>query len=219
MPRSRLVTNRVTKSTPTRRIVCLGDSLTLRGDPFVNYPNYLLAYLGPYVEMVNAGVSGDFLAQMIARVNADVVQKRPTDVIFMGGINDNKFGPAPPNSAQIQTDMTTIHTSIKTTPARLIQLTITPWGGPPGGGVWTTQRETDRQNVNTFILANALVDRKVNLDPIVGDFVTDPTRPRLITEYVNTVVNDGLHWNAIGAQVVANAIFQQIYGGIPLQRP
>jgi lysophospholipase L1-like esterase len=168
-----------------------------------------------YARIVNAGVSGNFLADIIARMTTDVIRYRPRDVVVMAGINDNKFGADPGNFSQMQADLTTIYTAIRAAGERIIAVTLSPWGA---GGVWTASRESNRQGLNAWIMGAAPVDARVNLDPILGDF-TVPSRPILLQQYVNIPPDDGLHWNALGAKAVGQAIWQQAYGGVPLVKP
>jgi len=74
-------------------IVCLGDSLTA-GDAAPadqSYPAWLqrrLAGAGDRYRVVNAGVSGDRVADGLARLDHDVVSQRPAVVIVALGSND-----------------------------------------------------------------------------------------------------------------------------------
>ncbi|KUK36523.1 MAG: acyl-CoA thioesterase [Thermacetogenium sp.] len=71
-----------------RKIVCLGDSLTY------GYPYGLEASWVNYVsrnssfELVNAGVNGDTLEDMVGRYERDVRRHRPDAVVILGGTND-----------------------------------------------------------------------------------------------------------------------------------
>jgi lysophospholipase L1-like esterase len=75
------------------RIVCLGDSITQFGDGpggyvwlFRHYLNDLYPSQG--IEVINAGVSGNKSTDMIARFQADVLDKKPDLLTISVGVND-----------------------------------------------------------------------------------------------------------------------------------
>lgn len=75
------------RGTPT--VVCLGDSLTGGSTtPGVNYPTLLSAVSGRAFSIVNKGVGGNTTTQMLARVQADVIDLAPSVCVFLGGTND-----------------------------------------------------------------------------------------------------------------------------------
>ena len=70
--------------------VCfLGDSITNRGQ-FQNtvYDYYLTRFPGWTLRFVNAGRSGDSAGGSLSRLQEDVIDKRPTSVAVMFGMND-----------------------------------------------------------------------------------------------------------------------------------
>jgi lysophospholipase L1-like esterase len=74
--------------------VFLGDSSTTSGETvdytmLANYPNYASIFsLGRINRVKNAGVSGNTLAQMLARFDTDVTPYNPDVVFLLGGTND-----------------------------------------------------------------------------------------------------------------------------------
>ena len=79
-------------------VAFLGDSITQMGTekPW-GYVNVVLKTLkdgGIDVKPVFAGVSGDSCRQMLARLEKDVLSKKPDWVIFSDGVND------PPNGGE-----------------------------------------------------------------------------------------------------------------------
>ena len=65
------------------RVVCFGDSITAG-----KYPDHL-AELRPDLEIVNAGVGGNTTGQGLARIEADVLSRKPNVVLIMFGTNDS----------------------------------------------------------------------------------------------------------------------------------
>lgn len=69
-------------------LICLGDSLTA-GDgapPGTAYPDLLSGNVG--YPVINAGISGDTTAKALARLDSDVLSKKPRGVIIELGAND-----------------------------------------------------------------------------------------------------------------------------------
>ena len=64
-------------------VVCFGDSITRRG-----YPESLEKMLG--VSVSNAGVNGNTTRQALARLQRDVLSKKPKVVVIFFGANDSR---------------------------------------------------------------------------------------------------------------------------------
>lgn len=64
-------------------VVCLGDSITRHG-----YPQEMEKLLG--VRVVNAGIGGNTSRQGLARLQRDVLSKKPDVVVFFFGTNDSR---------------------------------------------------------------------------------------------------------------------------------
>lgn len=79
------------KSLKENTIIALGDSITY-GYLDVEYawPNLVSKELG--VEIINAGVNGETLNQMRARLDYSVISYKPDLVILLGGTNDVLMG-------------------------------------------------------------------------------------------------------------------------------
>ncbi|NPV89340.1 MAG: GDSL family lipase [Firmicutes bacterium] len=70
------------------KIVCLGDSITW-GFPYG--PEYSWVHLVAQrndLDMINRGVNGDTTEGMLYRFPFQVVEKKPTHVVILGGAND-----------------------------------------------------------------------------------------------------------------------------------
>ncbi|HYO88709.1 MAG TPA: GDSL-type esterase/lipase family protein [Candidatus Limnocylindrales bacterium] len=68
------------------RLVCLGDSLTA-GEYGGSYVN-AMRHLRPDLNVINAGVGGDTVLNLQARLDADVLAQGPDGVFLMIGGND-----------------------------------------------------------------------------------------------------------------------------------
>ena len=71
----------------SKRIVCLGDSLTAYGGAGGRYSDWLQLFLSGY-EVIDSGIGGDTLAGGLMRLEKDVLQWRPGVVIVELGAND-----------------------------------------------------------------------------------------------------------------------------------
>lgn len=70
------------------KIVCIGDSLT-RGYKIKSTEVWTRIVQEKYgFQVLNKGVIGDTSEGMLERFQKDVIEKKPTHVIIMGGIND-----------------------------------------------------------------------------------------------------------------------------------
>ena len=87
------------------RLVALGDSITQAG----GYLDFIRKVLDKHypalkVEVVNAGISGHKSTDMLARLKADVIDKKPTVVTISCGVNDVWHGfYNPPTGVDLQT--------------------------------------------------------------------------------------------------------------------
>ncbi len=74
------------------KVLCLGDSLTEAYgiDPIYGWVNLLEEDLK--AELINAGISGDTTAGMLARCENLLLKHEPSHIIILGGTNDLWFG-------------------------------------------------------------------------------------------------------------------------------
>jgi lysophospholipase L1-like esterase len=121
-----------TRLKPGDRIVTLGDSITQNG----GYQAFMKKVLDHYypdlkVEILNAGISGNKSTDMAARLQRDVIDRKPTIVTISCGINDvwHSFLYKPPKGVDLATytkTMTQMVRQIKTsTQAEIYLLTPT----------------------------------------------------------------------------------------------
>ncbi|MGD0036623.1 MAG: SGNH/GDSL hydrolase family protein [Bacteroidota bacterium] len=72
-------------------IVFFGDSITQRGvkpNGYIALIKYTLSKKLPSIEIIGAGISGNKVPDLQARVGTDVIAKKPTIVFIYIGIND-----------------------------------------------------------------------------------------------------------------------------------
>ncbi|MCA9319853.1 MAG: dienelactone hydrolase family protein [Planctomycetes bacterium] len=79
------------KRRPTERVAFFGDSITQAGarpGGYVDLIAQALAALDPPTEVIPAGISGNRVPDLLARVDEDVLAKKPSLVFVFIGIND-----------------------------------------------------------------------------------------------------------------------------------
>jgi acyl-CoA thioesterase I len=165
---------------PGRTIVCLGDSITagVGSGPGEAYPELLAARLG--TEVVNAGVSGETVAEGLARVD-QVLANDPWLVIVELGGNDLLRRVPPEQTEQ----------SLRAILDRLVAARVVPvlveLDAPFGGRYLEIyERLGDEYHV-----------------PVVEDAVGEILRDRALK-------SDTIHPNAQGQKVLAEAIADEI---------
>jgi lysophospholipase L1-like esterase len=189
------------------RMVALGDSLTVGYIPFriatQPYSRFLRAMTEDYlkqvaknsvidVRIINHGVNGDLTSGMLFRFRRDVIQVQATHVIVLGGTNDLGWGfPV----QEILSNIQRMYEMARTHAIHPIGCTVPSIRGWDEG--IALRRELNRA------IQQYCGEMKI---PCVDLFTAtcDPTTQRLQAEYSS----DGLHMNASGYQILAEAIFQ-----------
>jgi len=167
------------KPTPRKvyTFVALGDSLTSGyGDPGPSWPSRLDTQ-DPYLRLLhNAGVPGDVTAQMRNRLSSDVLAYKPDVVFVMGGTNDIGHY---------------ISAATKAKGITVVLMTIPPDSYPAWAGQINSLNSQIVHLANSYVLA--VVDVHAALSTSDG-------------VYVDKYTVDGVHFSALGAQVVANTV-------------
>ncbi len=183
-------------------VVLFGDSLTeqnytapnLLDRGYFNWANYALG--SPLDVLKYAGVSGNTTAQMLARINADVIAERPQWVIVLGGINDiNGLATAD----TITANLGAIYARCRAAGARVIACTI-----PPFGGLNTAPKKAVWDAVNAYITASA--DAQTIF---VSDFASAYPGADQYTPAANATY-DTTHPTGYGAQLLGAVLAQTL---------
>ena len=172
--------------------VALGDSLTAWPTD-APWPTRLDAEDANLRLVHNAGVPGDTTAQMLARLNGDVFAYKPEVLFIMGGTND--LGR---NISQATTiaNLRAIIVAAEKKGIRIDLMTVPP--------------DTYTDMAAKIDSLNAAI---VHLGNIYKLVVIDIHTPLSTSTgvYVPKYTSDGLHFSALGAQVVANTIYARIH--------
>ncbi|MBO7236754.1 MAG: hypothetical protein J6V45_01570 [Kiritimatiellae bacterium] len=115
------------------RIAFLGDSITQCGsdDPrgWVNILESRVRKEVDEVAFIHAGIGGNTSADMLKRINADVIRRKPTWVFFSCGVNDSPNpvvdNPGVPLDKYVK-NVTAIFNKLDKTGAKIVVLSQTP---------------------------------------------------------------------------------------------
>jgi acyl-CoA thioesterase I len=183
------------KATPRiYTFVALGDSLTSGyNDPGPAWPVRLDAEDANLTLLHNAGVPGDLTSGMLSRLDRDVLSYSPNVMFLLGGTNDLGHYVS---QTTIIANLKAIVVKAKAKGIRVFLITV-----PPNSSSAMTG-SIDSLNAAIQHLANSYTLYLIDIHtPLSG------SNGLIASKY--TV--DGLHFNAAGAQLVANTIYNRIH--------
>lgn len=175
---------------PTGRdkIVCIGDSITQGGSQSRSYPLWLSYYTQSQV--INKGISGNKLTDVIARLTVDAINLKPGTCVIMCGTNDV----AGDTLVNITTNIASITDSLLNNGITPIWGTIPPRNDSPSLNV-------PIRKVNYWIL-NHCVSRGiscVDFYKVIADPSTGLPKPGIL-------LPDNLHPNVTGMIAIAKEV-------------
>jgi lysophospholipase L1-like esterase len=191
-------------------VAAMGDSLTdarSHGGKFLD----LLRERCPKSRFDNYGKGGQMVNQMRRRFAADLFgPDKPayTHVIVFGGVNDLYSDlTAGRTPAKIEQDLALMYQEARRHGARVVALTVAPWGG--FGRWFNASRSAATLEVNRWILGQrdaGTVDAVVDAYKLLS--CGDPTRlcPRYMPPFT-----DGLHFGEEGHRKLGEALFDQVF--------
>jgi lysophospholipase L1-like esterase len=174
------------------RFVALGDSLTAwpTASP---WPSRLDAKDSRLTLVHNAGVPGDTTAQMLSRFKRDVVAYNPQVLFVLGGTND--MGKSISQATSIA-NLRAIIVAAQAKKMRVFLLTVPPQSSSSAAPVINSFNAALLHLANSYRVV--LIDIHAPLSTSTGVYQTKFT-------------SDGLHFNSLGAQTVANAVYSRIH--------
>lgn len=135
----------------------------------------------------------------LARLNEDVfAQTEARTVITHLGIND--IWMSGDSAADIIDALRQINRQLKARGVRSLVSTLTPYEGNGGPGVWTPEKESVRQEVNTYLRGSHEFAGLIDFDKVLRD----PARPSRLRPDLDS--GDHIHPNDLGNQAMADAV-------------
>ena len=190
------------------RIAFLGDSITQCGsdDPrgWVNILESRVRKEVDEVAFIHAGIGGNTSADMLKRINADVIRRKPTWVFFSCGVNDSP-NPAADNPGvpldKYVKNVSTIFDKLDKTGAKIVVLSQTPvMEDDPNYGA-----NINLVSYNAELKRMALERKYIYLDPgaAIRKAIAEKKDPkkRMLTW-------DGTHLNHRGNAIFADVVLK-----------
>lgn len=197
-------------------VVAIGDSVTKGAVP-TNWPAFLFNRLNGYygtqqLAVVNQGIGcgrtlRDFCGpNAAARFDRDVLAVPGATHVIVGlGLVDIILPTVSGNLSEVVSASDVI-VGLKQLIERahdeglkIIGATITPFGGSPVPGVYTTENDATRKEINRWIRTSGAFDGVIDFDAAVRD-PSDPKR------FWPIYTIDGIHPNDAGNELMANSI-------------
>lgn len=205
-----------TPSSTPPLILCFGDSLTAGYQaPTSEYPviretpygAFLQERVGSAARVVVSGVCGELTGEMAMRFRRDVLDRKPTYVVVLGGTNDLGWNAAPP---EIMRNLVKMHELALASGIRPVAVTVPSIRFTMGDEEseqrrWIEERIGRRQALNGLI-ADYSLRRGV---PCVDFFAAtaEPDSLQLAEPYSN----DGLHLTTQGYELLADLLYEQVF--------
>ena len=184
------------------KIGFLGDSITQQGwDNPKGYVKLVVAGLeanGIKVEPIPAGISGHKSNQMLQRVEADVLSKKPQWMTLSCGVNDVWHGPKGVPLDEYEQNIRAIVEKAAAAGAKVVLLTSTPIGENPKLGT-NLAGETFNQ-----VLKKIATEKKVAIADLGAAFWAELKTKGVVGK--NVLTTDGVHMNPEGNKVMARGV-------------
>ncbi len=174
------------------KIYCMGDSLTEAGV----YETELMTLLGSGWSTINLGRSGDKTSDMLARFQADVINRGDADyVLIWGGVVDVYTS----TTGDTETNLQAMYTMAHTAGIKVVAVNITPLNDV------STPNKIKLLEINSWIQATA-----INVDYVADAYtaIEDPDNPGNILPVYDS--GDHVHLSNAGYAVVAEAIYNAV---------
>ncbi len=179
----------------SRRVLCLGDSLTTADKAF-GYQNLLRKRLGDAWATVDGGVSGQTTYQMLSRLPSHLSRYRPKVVVVLGGTNDIDRNH---KETAVIANLQAIYRTATQAGAQVAAVTLPPRGHSKG---WTDEKQAILEKINGAILG-AGVDYRIH----AYQLLKDPGDICLLAAYDS---GDHVHLSGSGYNALADAIFREV---------
>jgi lysophospholipase L1-like esterase len=193
-------------------VAAIGDSLTdarSHGGKFLD----LLQSRCPQSRFDNFGKGGNMVNQMRHRFAAEVFAPgRPayTHVIVFGGVNDLYSDlTAGRTPALIERDLATMYDHAHRHGAKVVAVTVSPWGG--FSRYFNASRSAATLELNRWILAQRDAGA---VDAVIDAYaLLSCGEPTVLCPAFTSPFKDGLHFGREGHAKLGEALFAQVFAG------
>ncbi len=216
-PRATAVDTVEVESSPARRIVAIGDSLTegyVSGDVFTyvsrtdDYRNAWTAVAGRLLGLSvdNAGVSNQRVRDALAHLDAEVLTIEPfSDCVVLLGTNDLAVADAP----AIEADLEALYARLRPH-CRVWAVTLPPKERTPTGDLATVQAR--RRAVNAWLRSDANVFGLLDFERVLAA----PTNP---DAFAPGLGEDGTHATILGQALMGREAARVLAAAEPIASP
>jgi len=201
------------------RIVFLGDSITAaanRGNGFINLIRKALAEKCPDlgIECIGAGISGNKVPNLQARLDRDVIAKKPTIVFIYIGINDvwhwrkQKDGSVKGGTPtdKFESGLKDIIARIEAAGARVILCTPSVIGEKPDGSNDRDKMLDEYSDISRKVAA----ETKVQLHDLRKAFIDYLKKNNADNKVKGVLTRDTVHLNDKGNEFVAQQMLSAL---------
>lgn len=195
------------------KIAFLGDSITQLGKSKTPYMGYLhlvidgLARSGVKAEAVPAGISGHKSIQMLARVDKDVIGKKPQWMLLSCGVNDVWHGKRGVALPDYKKNITAIVDKAQKAGIKVVIMTASMIREDA-----KNQFNTTLKDYNDFLRTLAK-EKKCLLADINAEMQKEVYSRELAVIKGNKLTYDGVHMNGRGHMMMASVILETF--GVP----
>lgn len=222
--------------TNSDRIITFGDSVTrlaycpeaancnFKGDGWATMIKRDLAAQGLTPEIISAGIGGDTTVDLLARVDYDVIQKKPTVVTLMIGLNDTwryardeSLNPGQKGNVtptEYEVNLRRIVSRIKPSGARVILCTPSLMGEDPRK--FNDPKDAMNACLNAYseIVRRIAAEEQLQLLDVRRAFTAKEREinTQLESSGVLTIA-DGVHLNENGQRFMADLMLQALQNG------
>jgi len=197
------------------RIVFLGDSITAGGNSGKGYIQVIRAEFAEKkkdlaIECVGAGISGNKVPNLQARVDKDVVAKKPTIVFIYIGINDVWHGESDPKRGTMpepfESGLKEVIGKCTKAGAQVIVCTPTVIGELPGGANKLDAKLDDYANISRKVAK----ELNLNLCDLRKAFVDHIAANNPEKKDKGILTTDRVHLNEAGNKLVAKTMLKSL---------
>jgi lysophospholipase L1-like esterase len=197
-------------------VLCFGDSLTAgfqspsRSNPTgkdTPYGHFLQELIGPNRQVVVSGICGELTGEMVMRFRQDVLNRRPSHVIILGGTNDLGWNAQP---REIMRNLVKMYEQARADQVVPVPVTVPSIRAPGDSGgqeaeLWIGDHLSRRRQLNGLIAEYADSHDLAWID------LFQATLEKETEQLAEAYSNDGLHLTTAGYRMLAQLVYQRVF--------